>query len=658
MIAEKPGFVKGSGRKLFEIFSGLAGRAALCYTRENNHESSVWLVCSSRRPIPAMPPSLRFTPERMNLMKNLLCILLAFLALCTISALADDGVMREGLTSLELTRLMGNGTNLGNTFEACDTSRPYTPGRDPKTYEVSWGAPVTTQGMLTAMKAAGFDTIRIPVAWMTNATNLAGGDYTIDPAYLARVKEVVDYARNADMYVILNDHWDGGWWGMFGSESAETRAFAMEAYKGMWGQIAAYFADYSDYVIFESANEELGSRFDEDSRYCSDSVNTYLSDDARYALTNQVNQAFVDTVRAAGGNNAQRFLLIAGYGTNIDQTCDTRFRMPADSAEDKLLLSVHYYDPWSYCGASTAAGATAWGTKSDYEYMDGQLQKLTRFVKQGIGVVIGEYAALPGNDGLKVNTLAYHSRFLDLCDVYDLTSCLWDCSGFFVRRELAMCDPDIAALYASRNAASEANADYADIQSAAKARLDAGMDAAPVTFLEDAIVVTDQTAVAWIMWNDGAWSLSYSVGDDYTPDSISGGMKVTDAVITGEGTYTVGLDFTGTAQGCSKSIAFAAIGIMNGEKLFPGYVVDIKEVLINGQKYNLKGRAYTTSDNGKTTRVNLYNSWVTAVPVGSARMHYGNLAGATPTPINVNDPIIQRIESIYVTFEYSPMKKR
>ena len=590
-------------------------------------------------------------------MKKLLCTLLALLTLCTLSALADDGVMREDLSALELTRLMGNGINLGNTFEACDANTPYTPGRDPRTYEVTWGQPITTQEMLTAMKATGFDAIRIPVAWMTNATDLANGDYTIDPAYLARVKEVVDYARNAGMYVILNDHWDGGWWGMFGSESAETRAFAMEAYKGMWRQIAAYFADYSDYVIFEAANEELGARFDENSRYCSDSVVTYLDDDARYALTNEVNQAFVDTVRAAGGNNDRRFLLVAGYGTNIDQTCDPRFRMPADAAADKLLLSVHYYDPWSYCGASSAAGATAWGTKADYEYMDAQLQKMTRFTQQGIGVVIGEYGALPGDDGMKENDFAYHARFLDLCDLYDLTSCLWDCSGFFVRRELAMSDAEMADLYAARSAASEAGMDYADVQSAAKARLDAAMQEAPVTFLENAIEVTDDTAVAWIMWNDGGWVLSYSVGDDYNPDAISGGMKVTDAAITGEGTYTVGIDFTGTAQGHSNSVAFAAIGIANGEKLFPGYIIDIKEVLINGQKYNLKGRAYTTSDNGVTTRVNLFNEWVKSVPVGTARMHYGNLAGATPTPINRNDAVIAKIESIYITFEYSPMKK-
>ena len=97
---------------------------------------------------------------------------------------------------------------------------------------------------------------------------------------------------------------------------------------------------------------------------------------------------------------------------------------------------------------------------------------------------------------------------------------------------------------------------------------------------------------------------------------------------------------------------------MNGEKLFPGYVIDIKEVLINGQKYNLKGRAYTTSDDGNTTRVNLFNEWVKSVPVNQARIHYGNLAGTTATPINRNDAVIAQIESIYITFEYASQKTR
>ena len=566
----------------------------------------------------------------------------------------DNGVMREGLTALEATRLMGNGINLGNTLEACDNNVGIKTNT-PLSYETHWGQPKTTQAMIDGMKAAGFDTIRIPVAWMTNATHLYEGDYTIDADYMDRVEEVVRYARKAGMYVIVNDHWDGGWYGMFGSESAETRALAMEAYKGMWQQIAERFRDYSDYLIFESANEELGTRFDENSPlYCSDSVVTYLNDDERYALTNEINQTFVDVVRATDGNNATRFLLIAGYGTNIDQTCDDRFQMPKDTAVSKLMVSVHYYDPWSYCGASSAASATKWGKVSDYEYMDQQLAKMTKFTEAGYGVVIGEYGALPCSDGLKDNTLAYHTAFLDTCTKYNLTNCLWDCSGLYKRVSQTFADDDILAMYQEKRQANEEGQDYADVQAAAAAEAAAAAAEAPVTFQQDAVVVDDQTALAWIMWNDGSWALTHSVGDTYNADSISEGLVATNAIITGEGKYTVGLDFTGTAQGYSASVAFAAIGISNGEALYPNYLVNIKEVRINGEIYRLKGRAYTTSDDGVCTRVNLYNEWVTSVPK-TARLPGGNLAGATPTPINRNDAVIAEIKTIEIDFEYVPM---
>lgn len=591
-----------------------------------------------------------------------LLAVLMLLMLCPVfcAAEGDDGVMREGLTSVELTRLMGNGTNLGNTMEACDARKfglGGNTGKAPTAYEVGWGQPVTTQEMLTAMKEAGFDTIRIPVAWMTNASHLTDGDYTLDEPYLARVKEIVDYARNAGMYVIINDHWDGGWWGMFGSEKAETRALAMEAYKGMWKQIAEYFRDYSDYVIFEGANEEIGARFDEDSAlYCSDSLVTYLSDNERYALANEVNQAFVDTVRQTGGNNATRFLLIPGYGTNIEQTCDNRFKMPTDTAENKLLISVHYYDPWSYCGAESVSGATAWGTKKDYDAMDKTLSRMQKFVKQGYGVVIGEYGALPINTELKANTLNYHTRFLDNCDYYDYTSCLWDCSGFFVRKDLKMKDADMAALYAGRNAASEEGKTLEEVQQAARAHMDQMKEEAPDTFRADALAAGSDKAIAWIMWSDGAWAYSYSVGDEYQPDAISGGLKATDAVIDGEGTYHVALDFTGTDKGYSQSIAFSALGISNGEKLYPGWTVDITECKINGEVYRFKGRPYTTSDNSICTRVNLYNSWVTKVPRENARVRYGDLTGVTPTPIDLNAPGMDQIRTIELTFWYGPRK--
>lgn len=569
-------------------------------------------------------------------------------------AVVDNGVMREGLTALEATRLMGNGINLGNTLEACDNNVGIKTNA-PLSYETYWGQPKTTQAMIDGMKAAGFDTIRIPVAWMTNATHLYEGDYTIDAGYMDRVEEIVRYARKAGMYVIINDHWDGGWYGMFGSESAETRALAMEAYKGMWQQIAERFRDYSDYLIFESANEELGGRFDENSPlYCSDSVVTYLTDDERYALTNEINQTFVDVVRATGGNNATRFLLIAGYSTNIDQTCDDRFQMPKDTADSKLMVSVHYYDPWSYCGASSAASATKWGKVSDYEYLDQQLAKMTKFTEAGYGVVIGEYGALPGSDGLKDNTLAYHTAFLDACTKYNLTNCLWDCSGLYKRVSQTFADDDILAMYQEKRQANEEGQDYADVQAAAAAEIAAAAAEAPVTFQQDAVVVDDQTALAWIMWNDGSWALTHSVGDTYNADAISEGLVATNAIITGEGKYTVGLDFTGTAQGYSASVAFAAIGISNGEALYPNYVINIKEVRINGEIYRLKGRAYTTSDDGVCTRVNLYNEWVTSVPK-TARLPGGNLAGATPTPINRNDAVIAEIKTIEIDFEYVPM---
>ena len=581
-------------------------------------------------------------------------LLVIFLLLLSAAATAAAEAPEN---AVGMTRLMGNGINLGNTMEACNNG---VNGGNTKTsplfYEVSWGQPVTTPEMLQAMKEGGFDTVRIPVAWMTNAAHLNRGDYTIDPAYLARVEEIVNYALDAGMFVIVNDHWDGGWWGMFGSDTAETRALAMEAYTGMWRQIAEYFAGYDYRLIFESANEELGARFDEDSPlYCMDSIAHNLPDSERYRLTNEVNQAFVDTVRACGGGNADRFLLIAGYGTNIDQTCDSRFRMPEDTVPGRLMVSVHYYDPWSYCGASTAKGATPWGRKKDYEAMYSTLSRMKRFTAAGYGVVIGEYGALPGSDGYKENAPAYHEAFLDCCDALDFTSCLWDCSGYFVRQALAFGDEAMAAVYAGRNAAAEAGRDYADVAAAGKAALDRMTEAAPESFAQTGFTLTEDTCVAWIMFSEGSWALSYSVGDTYNPESASPGIKATDAEITGPGTYTVALDFTGTDQGSAHNTAFCAVGISNGEQKYPGYCIMITELKINGETVSMKGRNYTCSDDGKCTRTNLYNEWVDMKSARSgARVLFGDLTGISATLLDRSLAAMDRIKTLEVTFRYEP----
>ena len=161
----------------------------------------------------------------------ILCAAMSLLLVLCGCAAAEDAPE----DAIEMSRRMGNGINLGNTMEACNNGKYSSMNlKPPSFYEIYWGQPITTPEMLQGMKACGFDTIRIPVAWMTNATHLAQGDYTISEAYMDRVEEIVNYALDAGMIVIINDHWDGGWWGMFGSDTEETRNLAMEAYTGMW----------------------------------------------------------------------------------------------------------------------------------------------------------------------------------------------------------------------------------------------------------------------------------------------------------------------------------------------------------------------------------------------------------------------------------------
>ncbi len=568
-----------------------------------------------------------------------LAVLICTLLLPAAQAEEDIYAMDETLTSLEVVRLMGNGINLGNTLEAYGRKTLGLTAA-PTDYETCWGQPVTTREMIEGMKVAGFDTLRVPVAW-TNTMDFENDDFTIAPAYLDRVEEVVRWALEADMYVIVNDHWDGGWLGMFGSATEEKRQRAMNLYTSLWTQVGERFAKYGDHLIFEAANEEFGNRLN-DTDYAKDSGT--LSENACYKKVAELNQVFVDLIRAQGGNNAKRFLLIPGYNTDVTKTVDSRYQLPTDSAENRLLLSVHYYDPSGYC---LQGSLNSWGTQKDYAQMNGMLAKLTQFTRQGVGVVIGEYGVVAAakDGGMRADTVKYTRNFLNNCDFYGFCPVLWDCNFLYQRKECAMLNDEIGGLFRDHSLAAQSERTEDEVKQAAKAEMDADAEAAT-----EGAGAKDGEAIAWIMFNSGNWGVAYSVGDTYDPTQASEGLVATDVPVTGPGVYTVGLDFTGCEGGYVTGTAFSALAISNGELLFPGCYINLKEVAINGEKYPVRGRAYTSSDDQKCTRVNLYNSWVPSVPK-EARILGNNLTGATPTLLNNDDPQLQHIETLFITFE-------
>ena len=554
------------------------------------------------------------------------------------SAAQDDG--SNDVTSIEMIRLMGNGINLGNTLEAY-AHQNYLNGADPADAETAWGQPITTPEMIQGMKDAGFDTLRVPIAW-TNGMNFESGDYTIDERLFARVEQVVNYALDADMYVIINDHWDGGWWGMFGSADETVRDKAFEMYKSMWTQIGERFADYSYKLIFEGANEELGDRLNDSDITGSKGI---LNKNECYEMTNRINSEFVKTIRALGGRNADRFLLIAGYNTDITMTCDDRFVMPEDSAQ-RLLLSVHYYTPWDYCGTDSV---NRWGSPQDVSEQNGLFEKLSKFSEQGYGVVIGEYAVMMKNGGIKPETDKFYKNLLDNCDLYDFCPVLWDCSNFYKRRSLKTTDEACAKLFDERRYANEQALTTEQVKQNARESLAAFEEAASAEYAADVdLPASDDMAIAWIMFQSADYKKSYSVGDTYDPTSKTLGIKATNAEITGEGSYSVSLDFT--ESGAAWGTAFSALGISNGETFFPGYTVTIDEILINGEPYEPAAREYTASDDKKCTRVNLFNGWVSSLP-DDARTPDGNLDGCSAQIMPLDNNV--KIETLTINFTYA-----
>ncbi|MBS0031770.1 cellulase family glycosylhydrolase [Chitinophaga sp. 22321] len=299
-------------------------------------------------------------------------------------------------TAQQVASQMKVGWNLGNTLEAiCG--------------ENAWGNPNTSQALINAVKAAGFNTVRIPCAWDCHTSN-----GVIDAAWISRVKTVVDYCINNNMYVIINIHWDGGWLENNCTTSAQNAVNAKQ--QNYWTQIANYFKNYNERLLFASANEPA------------------VSDATGMSVLLSYHQTFINAVRATGGNNSSRSLIIQGPSTSIDNTYNLMNTMPTDQISNRLMMEVHYHAPWQFCGLTEDASwgtmfyywgngfhstsqtnrNSTWGEESEVERALGLMK--TKYVDNGIPVIIGEFGAIkrsnPSDLSLHLASREYFNKYV------------------------------------------------------------------------------------------------------------------------------------------------------------------------------------------------------------------------------------------------------
>lgn len=304
------------------------------------------------------------------------------------------------MTAEEALKEMKIGWNLGNTFDAPEG-------------ETSWGQPFTTSEMIEKVHELGFNTIRIPVSWHQHMT--PAPEYTIDESWLNRVKTVVDYALELDMYVIINSHHDNDQY----MPTPENREQAVAYLSAVWSQVAAYFADADHHLIFQTMNEPrvTGTSYewsiDMKNESCMESV----------AIVSELNQAAVDAIRATGGRNADRFIIVSPYAATPMATMVEEFRLPEDTVENKLIVSVHAYTPYNLCLNTNSPEA---------DYLPSHIHEITsfmksvnyRYVRNGIPVIIDEMGIIDKKN--PEARRAWAEAYVAAAREYGMVCCWWD----------------------------------------------------------------------------------------------------------------------------------------------------------------------------------------------------------------------------------------
>lgn len=334
-------------------------------------------------------------------------------------------------TAQSIASHMRIGWNLGNTLEAiCG--------------ETAWGGVAPTQQLFDLVKASGFNTVRLPCAWDCHTTN-----GVIDPNWLASVKQAVDEAISDSLYVVLNIHWDDGW--LENNVTTAAQASVNAKQKNYWTQIATYFRNYDEHLLFASANEPDAS------------------DGTGMAVLLSYHQTFVNAVRATGGNNSSRTLIVQGPRTNMGLTNTLMNTLPTDNIGGRMMVEVHYYDPSQFCiltqdaswgnmfyywgaGYHSTTDVTRNATWGEERYLDSNFSLMqTKFVGNGIPVIIGEFAAVqrslsaPSDQDLATASRRYFYRYVvSSAKAHGLIPFAWDINmGMYNRSVPSVLDQGI-----------------------------------------------------------------------------------------------------------------------------------------------------------------------------------------------------------------------
>jgi len=292
--------------------------------------------------------------------------------------------------AVELAAKMKLGWNIGNTLEASGG-------------ETAWGNPKVTKALIDMVKVNGFDAIRIPCSW-NQYSNFTTAQ--IKTEWLDRVKQVVQYCVESNMYVIVNIHWDGGW--LENNVTTAQKDANNAKQKAFWEQIATHLRDFDEHLLFASTNEPN------------------VADATGMTVLNSYHQTFIDAVRSTGGKNAYRNLIIQGPSTDIEKTNKFMTMLPTDKVPNRMMAEVHYYTPYQFClmdkdadwgkmfyywgagnhSTTDTARNSNWGEEADLDKFF--LSMKTQFVNKGIPVILGEFGAIRRD--LTGDALALHLK--------------------------------------------------------------------------------------------------------------------------------------------------------------------------------------------------------------------------------------------------------